>query len=86
MTEKISERTIQGRVVSDKMQKTLVVLVDRRVRHPLYGKYLSRWTKFYVHYDPAANTVKEGDTVTITASRPISKLKKWRLVEVVSKA
>lgn len=78
------QRTLQGRVVSDKMQKTITVLVERRVKDSLYGKYLTRSTKFKAHDE--ANTAKIGDTVTIEQCRPISKDKSWRLVQVVATA
>ena len=75
------ERTISGRVVSDKMDKTITVLVERLVRHPLYGKYMRRSSKFHVH--DAENVAKTGDTVEIKQSRPYSKTKSWSLVKVV---
>jgi small subunit ribosomal protein S17 len=77
-------RTLTGRVVSDKMQKSAVVLVERRVRHPLYGKYTRRSTKLHVHDEN--NDCKQGDTVTIRECRPVSRTKNWTLVEVVERA
>jgi small subunit ribosomal protein S17 len=77
-------RTLLGRVISDKMEKTVTVLVERKVKHPIYGKFMRRSTKYHVHDE--ANTAHEGDTVTITETRPYSKTKKWRLVEVVERA
>lgn len=77
-------RTLTGRVVSDKMQKSAVVLVERRVRHPLYGKYIRRSTKLHVHDEN--NDCKQGDTVTIRECRPVSRTKNWTLVEVVERA
>jgi small subunit ribosomal protein S17 len=74
-------RTLTGKVVSDKMDRTIVVLVERKVKHPTYGKYISRSTKLHVHDE--ANSCKEGDTVLIAESRPISKTKKWRLVKII---
>ncbi len=74
------ERTLTGRVVSDKMDKTVTVLIERKVRHPLYGKFIKRSTKVHVHDEE--NTAKEGDTVVIKESRPYSKTKSWALVEV----
>ncbi len=74
------ERTLTGRVVSDKMDKTVTVLIERKVRHPLYGKFIKRSTKVHVHDED--NAAKQGDTVVITESRPYSKTKSWALVEV----
>ena len=78
------ERTVTGRVISDKMQKTATVLVERRVRHPLYGKYITRSTKLHIHDEN--NDCHTGDMVRIQACRPISKSKAWRLVEVPERA
>ena len=77
-------RTVTGRVVSDKMDKTITVLVERKVAHPLYGKYIKRSTKLHAHDEQ--NVCKEGDIVRIEECRPLSKSKSWRLVEVVSSA
>ena len=74
-------RTLQGRVVSNKMDKTIVVLVVRKVKHPLYGKYIKRSVKIHAHDEN--NICKEGDLVMIAVSRPISKTKSWRLVKVI---
>ena len=74
----------KGVVVSDKMDKTIVVRVTRRIRHPLYGKEMSQSRKFHVHDE--ANEAKIGDTVRIVESRPLSRLKRWRLVEIVERA
>jgi small subunit ribosomal protein S17 len=74
------ERTLSGRVVSDKMDKTVTVMVERKVKHPLYGKFIKRSTKLHVHDED--NAAKEGDTVVIKESRPFSKTKCWALVEV----
>ena len=73
-----------GRVISNKMQKTITVAVDRKVKHPIYGKFVNRTTKFKAHDE--ANTAGIGDTVRIMETRPISKDKRWRLVEVIEKA
>ena len=81
--EKKLVRTLTGRVVSDKMDKSAVVLVERRVPHPLYGKYIRRSSKLHVHDEN--NECKQGDTVTIQECRPISKTKSWKLVEVVER-
>lgn len=82
--EQNTARTITGRVVSDKMDKTIKVLVERQVKHPIYGKYTKRSTKFAAHDEANACTV--GDLVTIRESRPVSKQKCWTLVSVVEKA
>ena len=74
----------EGEVVSDKMDKTIVVRVDRRFRHPLYKKVMTRSKKFYAH--DAEGTAKTGDVVKIRETRPLSKLKRWELVEVVRQA
>ena len=77
-------RTLQGRVVSNKMDKSVTVLVERQVKHPLYGKYIKRSTKIHAHDEN--NQCQEGDVVTIEQCRPISKTKAWRLVEIVERA
>lgn len=79
-----TERVLTGRVVSNKMDKTATVLLERKVRHPLYGKYIRRSTKVHVHDQD--NTCQEGDLVTIQQCRPLSKSKSWKLVEVVEHA
>jgi small subunit ribosomal protein S17 len=76
------ERT--GKVVSNKMQKTITVAVQRKVKHPIYGKFINRTTKFKAHDE--ANAAGIGDIVRIMETRPLSKTKRWRLVEVVEKA
>lgn len=76
-------RTIEGLVVSDKADKTRVVNVERRVRHPFYEKVMTRRSKFYVHDE--GNESKAGDWVEIMSTRPLSKLKRWRLVRVIRK-
>lgn len=73
-------RTLTGKVVSNKMQDTIVVLVVRRVKHPKYGKFIERSTKIHAH--DAGNTAQMGDVVTIMESRPISKTKRWTLVAI----
>jgi small subunit ribosomal protein S17 len=77
-------RTLVGCVLSNKMDKTITVLVERRVRHPLYGKYLRRSTKLHAHDE--LNQCQEGDVVSIEQCRPLSKSKAWRLVEIVERA
>ena len=73
-----------GRVVSDKMDKTIVVAVETKVRHPLYGKTMNRTTKFKAHDEN--NDCKIGDTVRVMETRPLSKDKRWRLVEIMERA
>ncbi len=77
-------RTATGRVVSNKMDKTITVLVERRVKHPVYGKYITRSSK--IHAQDESNQCGIGDTVTVAETRPISKSKTWKLVEVVESA
>lgn len=77
-------RTLTGRVVSDKMQKTITVLIERRVKHPLYGKYVSKSSKVKAHDEN--NECKAGDIVTVAESRPISKGKTWTLVKIEERA
>lgn len=79
-----TQRSIIGRVVSDKADKTRTVLVERRVRHPLYGKFIRRSTRLYVHDE--ANESRTGDTVRIRECRPLSRLKRFALVEVLDRA
>lgn len=76
------KRVLQGTVVSDKTDKTVVVLVERKVPHPLYGKIIRRSKKYHAHDD--ANQIKTGDVVRIEECAPISKLKSWRVVEKVA--
>jgi len=76
--------TMTGRVVSNKGDKSITVLVERRVKHPIYGKYVKRSTRLHAH--DADNSCNEGDVVTIVAGRPISKTKHWQLVEIVERA
>jgi small subunit ribosomal protein S17 len=73
-----------GLVVSNKMQKSIVVAVQRKVKHPIYGKFVNRTTKFYAHDEQ--NTCGIGDTVRIMETRPLSKTKCWRLVEIIERA
>jgi small subunit ribosomal protein S17 len=77
------ERTLTGRVVSNKMDKTISVAVERLIKHPSYGKYVRRTTKLLAHDEQ--NECKEGDTVTITPCRPLSRHKSWKLVRVVER-
>ena len=78
------QRTLVGRVVSNKMDKTVTVLIERRVRHPVYGKYLVRSTKLHAH--DASDAVGEGDLVEIAETRPRSKTKTWIVTRVVESA
>ncbi|MDO8704793.1 MAG: 30S ribosomal protein S17 [Sulfuricaulis sp.] len=77
-------RSLSGRVTSNKMNKTITVQVDRRIRHPLYGKIVTRHTKLHAHDE--SNECKEGDLVQIEECRPLSKSKAWRLVKVLERA
>ena len=76
--------TVEGRVVSNKMDKTVTVLVERQVKHALYGKYIRRSTKLHAH--DAENACKEGDLVRIAECAPMSKTKNWRVVEILTRA
>lgn len=87
MSDKQAEkvvRTLSGRVVSDKMDKTVTVLVERKVKHPLIGKVIRRSNKFHAHDE--ANECKEGDLVVIEESRPLSKTKSWKVSKILEKA
>lgn len=83
-TPRGSRKERVGRVVSDKMQKTVVVAIERRVPHPVYGKMVTRTRKVKAHDEE--NTAKTGDLVRIAETRPLSKDKRWRLVEIVERA
>lgn len=78
------EHTVVGRVVSDKMDKTVSVAIERLIRHPAYGKYIRRTTKVLAH--DANNECRPGDRVTISECRPVSKNKAWQVVSVIEKA
>ena len=78
------QRTLTGSVSSDAMDKSITVTIERRIKHPIYGKYIKRSTKLHVHDEN--NECGKGDVVVIEQCRPISKTKSWRLVEVVEKA
>ncbi|MGC9238702.1 MAG: 30S ribosomal protein S17 [Acidithiobacillus sp.] len=84
MSEEKKPRSLVGKVVSNRMDKTIVVTVERRVQHPLYKKYIRRSKKFHAH--DAENLCRIGDTVRIEECRPMSKTKTWRLVKVISEA
>lgn len=77
-------KTRTGKVMSSKMNKTIVVAVERLVKHPLYQKYIKRTTKLYAHDEK--NDAREGDTVRVVETRPLSKLKCWRVAEVITRA
>ncbi len=77
-------RTLQGVVISNKMDKSIVVMIERRVKHPMYGKFITRSTKLKAHDE--ANVCNEGDVVSIRECAPISKSKNWTLVDVITKA
>lgn len=79
-----TNRTLEGRVVSAAMDKTVTVLVERRVKHPLYGKFMRRSTKVHAHDED--NSCNQGDWVRVEQCRPLSKTKTWRLLEVLEKA
>jgi small subunit ribosomal protein S17 len=84
MSERGLRKVRTGRVTSAKMDKTVIVTVDRLVRHPLYGKTIKRRTKLYAH--DTENVCREGDIVRVMETRPLSRTKRWRVVEVVQKA
>jgi small subunit ribosomal protein S17 len=84
MEERNERKERIGKVTSNKMQKTITVAVDRKVKHPIYGKFVNRTTKFKAHDEE--NTAGIGDTVRISETRPLSKDKRWRLVEIIEKA
>ncbi|MBU1654415.1 MAG: 30S ribosomal protein S17 [Gammaproteobacteria bacterium] len=79
-----SNRTVTGRVVSDKMDKTVTVLVERREKHPMYGKFIRRSTKLHAHDEE--NSCQIGDTVLVEQCRPLSKNKCWRLVKIIERS
>ncbi|VVE89970.1 30S ribosomal protein S17 [Pandoraea bronchicola] len=78
------KRTLVGKVISDKMDKTVTVLVERQMKHPLYGKYIVRSKKYHAHDE--TNQIKEGDTVEIQETRPLSKTKAWTVSRLVEAA
>lgn len=83
-TEQATIRTLTGRVVSNKMNKTITVLVERKVKHAMYGKYIKRSTKLHAHDEE--QLCKEGDIVEISQCRPLSKTKSWRLHKIVTQS
>jgi small subunit ribosomal protein S17 len=84
MTDRKRRKTRIGVVSSNKMTKTITVEVERKVKHPIYGKFVKKTTKFHAHDE--ADTAGIGDTVRIMETRPLSKTKRWRLVEIIEKA
>ena len=82
--EQKSQRTIVGRVVSDKMDKTVSVAIERTIKHPMYGKYIRRTSKVLAH--DADNACKAGDRVAISEIKPVSKNKSWAVVDVIERA
>ena len=84
MSEEKKIRTLQGKVISDKMNKSVTVLFERQVKHPLYKKYIRRSTKLHVHDEN--NECSIGDTIAIRECRPMSKTKSWALVEIIERS
>ena len=85
MNDQVKNKRVEvGRVVSDKMTNTVTVLVERRVKHPLYGKVIKRTAKYHAHVE-AGTEAAEGDLVEIEECRPISKTKTWRVIQVLEK-
>ncbi len=84
MSKRGQRKVRMGRVLSNNMEKTVVVSVDRRIKHPLYGRYIKRSTKLMAH--DGDNTCQTGDLVRVVETRPLSKQKRWRVVEVVERA
>jgi small subunit ribosomal protein S17 len=85
MSEEVKvKRSVTGKVISNKMDKTITVMVERKVKHPVYGKYIIRSSKLHAH--DANNECNQGDIVTVVACRPLSKSKKWMLENIVERA
>ena len=84
MSERLKRKVFVGKVLSNRMDKTITVLVERRTRHPLYGKFLTKSSKFMVHDEENACGI--GDKVRFVETRPLSKYKRWRVSEVIEKA
>jgi small subunit ribosomal protein S17 len=80
----VDNRTLQGRVVSDKMDKSVTVMVERRVKHPIYGKFVRKSTKVHAHDEN--NECQVGDVVVVEQCRPLSKTKKWRFIKLIERA
>jgi small subunit ribosomal protein S17 len=83
-TERAQRRERTGKVVSNRMDKTITVAVDRQTKHPIYGKFITKTTKYMAHDEE--NTANEGDVVQIKSTRPLSKRKTWRLSEILERA
>ena len=83
-TDAVVQRTLTGAVSSDSMDKSITVVIERKIKHPVYGKYVKRSTKLHVHDEN--NECGKGDIVVIEQCRPMSKTKSWRLVKIVEKA
>ena len=83
-TERNLRKERIGKVVSNKMEKSITVAIERKVKHPIYGKFVAKTTKFMVHDEK--NDANEGDIVKISETRPLSKNKRWRLVEIIERA
>lgn len=83
-TERVQRRERTGRVVSNRMDKTITVAVDRQIKHAIYGKFITKTTKYMAHDED--NEANEGDIVQIMSTRPLSKRKTWRLVEIIERA
>ena len=83
-TERVQRRQRTGRVVSNRMDKTITVAVDRQVKHAIYGKFITKTTKYMAHDEK--NEANEGDMVKIMSTRPLSKRKTWRLVKIIERA
>lgn len=83
-TKRAQRRERTGKVVSNRMDKTITVAVDRQIKHPIYGKFITKTTKYMAHDED--NTANEGDTVIIKSTRPLSKRKTWRLDEILERA
>lgn len=83
-TERTQRRTRTGRVVSNRMNKSITVAVERQIKHPIYGKFITKTTKYMAHDE--GNSANIGDTVLIMSTRPLSKRKSWRLVEILERA
>jgi small subunit ribosomal protein S17 len=84
MEERNSRKEIVGKVLSNKMDKSIVVGVERKVKHPMYGKFIKRTSKFMAHDEK--NEAHEGDIVSLMETRPLSKNKRWRLVQIIERA
>ncbi len=82
--QRSQRRTRTGKVVSDRMDKSITVAVDRQIKHPIYGKFITKTTKYMAHDEN--NEANTGDTVLIMSTRPLSKRKSWRLVDIIERA